>query len=187
MRKAVLLAGVFLLGACDRNPHITEQLKTLMFEELCGNSYAGRVVSGDPQDADWREQVLTLGPVECFGGTYTMPLAVGEDRSRVWTLIEGVEGIEFRHAHTLPDGSPDPVTGYGGYAMYPTIAGTYRNTLRFPADATTREIFLANGLEASVDNVWSLTLEPGDTLTYALARPNRDFRAEFDLSEPIVP
>ena len=182
MRKALLLAFALALTACDRNPHITASIKAMEYEALCGNSYTGRVISDDPEDADWRAETLTLGPVACTPSGIVMPLAVGEDRSRVWTLDDGVEGVEFRHAHILPDGSPDPVTGYGGYVQY----GGGKHTLRFPADDTTKQIFRDNDLEASLANTWTLTLLPGDTLTYALSRPNRDFRAEFDVSEPLV-
>ena len=152
-----------------------------MADALCGGTFEGRVVSDDTEDADWRDEVLVLGPVDCsVEPIIRMPLAVGDDTSRTWHLSYGPESIMFRHQHVEPDGSPSAVTNYGGT---PSGMGTpYRQS--FPADAATQENFLANRLEPSIDNVWSLTLEPGETLTYALARPERDFRAEFDLSEP---
>ena len=110
-------------------------------------------------------------------------LAVGEDASRTWRLRKHPEGAEFRHRHVEPDGRESAVSDYGGT----TALETTRRRLVVPADEITKAIFVENGLEASLDNVWSLTLELGDTLTYALARPNRDFRAEFDISEPIAP
>ena len=56
-------------------------------QNLCGNTYEGQVTSSDPQDEDWRKEVLTLGPVSCPNGdTTVLPLAVGDDKTRVWTL-----------------------------------------------------------------------------------------------------
>ena len=151
-------------------------------QNLCNKTFEGRVTSSDPQDEDWRKEVLTLGPVSCPNAdTTVLPLAVGTDKSRVWTLTLQDEGqaLDFRHAHTLKDGSPDPVTGYGGVATNENSTST---RAVFPVDAYSKANFKENGLEASMTNTWSITVQPGETMTYKLERENRNFVAEFDLS-----
>ncbi|MEM7728952.1 MAG: hypothetical protein AAF311_06710 [Pseudomonadota bacterium] len=152
---------------------------------LCDRTVEGQVVSDQAVDADWIGQVLTVGPVECAPNVIRMPLAVGADASRTWVLSQPeTGGLLFRHEHMEPDGSPSPVTQYGGLA---SDGGTaFRQS--FPADEQTKANFTENGIARSNTNVWTFTLD-GDRLAYALARPAtedeeaRDFRAEFDLSE----
>lgn len=151
-------------------------------QSLCGQTVTGRVTSSDPQDEDWRKEVLTLGPVSCPNAqTTVLPLAVGSDKSRVWTLTlkDNGEALDFRHAHTLKDGSPDPVTGYGGVATNENSTAT---RAVFPVDEYSKANFAENGLTASMTNTWSITLKPGENMTYKLERENRNFVAEFDLS-----
>ncbi len=141
------------------------------------------MTSTDPQDEDWRKEILSLGPVNCPDNqTTVLPLAVGIDESRIWTLRLQSEGeaLDFRHAHTLKDGTPDPVSGYGGVATAQTSTA-----LRavFPVDEVSKNIFEENGLEASMTNIWSITIEPGRTMTYKLTREGRLFVAEFDLNK----
>lgn len=171
---------VTLLWACNGTPKpLTE------FQSLCGHSYKGEVVSTDPQDADWRGEVLTIGPVTCTDTErVAIPLAVGTDQSRIWIFSESGEQIEFRHQHTLKDGSPDPVSQYGGFASVKERLESGGIRLEFPADEQTRRIFEENDLEVSMTNVWAVELTPGDQFIYHLTRSNRDFKAVFDLSQP---
>lgn len=151
---------------------------------LCGETFEGRVVSEQAVDADRRAEVLTVGPVSCAGDVIRMPLAVGANTSRTWVFSQTDAGLLFRHEHTEPDGSPSPVTQYGGLAR----EGGTANEQAFPADAQTKANFTANGIAVSNPNVWTVTLENGQ-MRYALARPAtddnpaRDFRAVFDLPE----
>ena len=190
MHKALLLSAAATLAACaSSEPTFLEQLQS-----ECGETLTGRVVSTQAVDADWRGKTLTLGPIDCTGERVTpdmpevtgsslvMPLAVGDDTSRVWLLHNSGGELEFRHFHYEPDGSPSPVTSYGGAAL---PGGTMRQQ-RFPADAATKANFTENGIARSNPNIWTFTIGDG-TLTYALARPAtdtdeaRDFRAEFKL------
>ena len=41
---------------------------------------------------------------------------VGEDRSRTWILTLSEKGLLFKHDHRHPDGTPDKITMYGGWA-----------------------------------------------------------------------
>lgn len=153
-------------------------------QSLCGKTFEGQVTSKDPQDEDWRKEVLTLGPISCPNGeTTVLPLAVGADQSRVWTLTLEDDGqrLDFRHAHTLKDGSPDPVTGYGGVA---TAAKSTATRAVFPVDEISKAVFAENGLKASMTNTWSIEINPGVQMQYKLSRDARNFVAEFDLTTP---
>lgn len=151
---------------------------------LCNQTYLGKVVSDDPQDEDWRKEVLTLGPISCSDdGVVAMPLAVGDDTSRTWFLRPSENAIEFRHQHLLKNGDIDPVSDYGGYSADLKLKdGAWQ--VNFPADPKTVDIFKANGLDVSITNVWSFDYRPKAQLTYELNRENRHFRAEFDLFTP---
>jgi hypothetical protein len=156
-----------------------QQAFLVNLKALCGQSFTGAVVSDDPQDADWRSEVLTVGPISCTDSASVMPLAVGQDKSRLWTVsLADNDRVKLSHAHTLKDGSPDPVTGYGGVAAN---AGTAARQ-EFPVDEYSVNLFLENGLEASVTNIWSLEIVPEKTLAYELNREGRHFRAVFDIS-----
>ena len=161
----------------------------LRLQSLCGGgTYQGRVVSDDPQDADWRGKPLTLGPARC---TLTdddrlarieLPLSVGADASRTWIVTHHPEGVRLRHRHAH-GAKEDAVSGYGGTSA---DEGTF-SAQAFPADAESRALFEREGIPASKANVWTLEVVPGDRLTYALDRPGRAFRAAFDLSVPAAP
>lgn len=175
---------LFVLTACQSEPDLlphTEFAANLV--ELCGQSFEGEVVSTDPEDADWRGKTLTVGPIDCTEVEVKMPLAVGEDQSREWRIMPtsvNNEFIKLTHIHTLKDGSPDPVSEYGGK----TITDGTATRQEFPADEFSKTLFRENGLDASVGNVWALEITPDELLAYELNREGRHFRAEFNLSDP---
>ena len=179
----VLMAAGLVLSACAAAQTPAEEFFENM-TSLCDRTVEGRVVSNQDVDANWIGQTLVVGPVTCGSNVIRMPLAVGEDRSRTWVLSRVEDGLEFRHEHVEPDGSPSAVTQYGGYAAWDEGTATRQ---AFPADEKTKANFKENGIPVSNTNIWTFTLD-GSTLTYALARPEtelgpeRDFRAEFDLN-----
>ena len=178
-----MVSGALAVAACSAQSAGAPLMEfQTHLQSLCGKTFQGQVTSTDPVDENWRKETLTLGPVTCPNGdTTVLPLAVGADRSRVWTLKLQDEGeaLDFRHAHTLKDGSPDPVTGYGGVATNENSTAT---RAVFPVDDFSKANFKENGLEVSMTNTWSIMVNPGNTMTYKLERENRNFVAEFDLS-----
>jgi hypothetical protein len=56
----------------------------------------------------------------------------------------------------------------------------------FPADEETKALLLREGNAAGVDNVWAIEAT-AQAFAYELRRPNRFFRVEFDLTEPVAP
>ncbi len=145
-------------------------------ESLCGGTFEGAVVSDDPEDESWRREALVLGPVICDSDKMAMPLAVGQDRSRVWVIKPKGDQLHFYHIHGH-DGVEDAVSRYGGLSVIKTGVQA-----RFPADKFSQDLFRREGLEVSVTNVWRFDIAPGELLAYELNREGRHFRAEFDLT-----
>ena len=158
---------------------------------LCGQSFAGQVVSTDAVDADWRSEDIIVGPISCDVADIKMPLAVGENTSRTWVLIPEKRSLTLKHDHRH-DGKPDAVSWYGGTTRTDGSAARQE----FPVDDFSIELFKKEGLPASVVNTWAMEIEPGKTFAYELSRPATDeqvaasqpgrfFRIEFDITNPL--
>jgi len=104
-----------LLTACNGPAAQDEFVQNLM--PLCGQSFAGKVVSTDAVDADWRSAKIIAGPVSCEVAAIKMPLAVGENTSRTWVLIPEKRSLTLKHDHRHKDGTADAVSWYGGTAQ----------------------------------------------------------------------
>lgn len=182
-----------LLGGCVTNDVGEKPMETLaekpsasdMFmthlNSLCGQSFEGNVISNDEADADWRAETLTMHVRDCSPDAVKIPLHVGENRSRTWIIAKTDTGLSLKHDHRHEDGESDAVTMYGGETA---TAGTATRQA-FPADDYSKELFKREFLTASVDNTWAVNIVPGETFTYSLTRPERDFRAQFDLTKPV--
>ncbi|MED5547732.1 MAG: hypothetical protein VX529_00115 [Pseudomonadota bacterium] len=155
-----------------------------LFDRLgayCGQAFEGHVASDDPRDADWASQRLVMHVRECSDTEIRIPLHVGEDRSRTWVITRMGDGhLRLKHDHRHEDGSEDVLTQYGG----DTVSPPTDSRAEFPADDFSRELFEREGIPASMENVWSITLTD-DSFTYALDRPERHFAAAFDLTRPV--
>ncbi|MFW5815757.1 MAG: hypothetical protein ACOCVP_02775 [Wenzhouxiangella sp.] len=152
---------------------------------LCGKAFAGQMTGfSRPADDAWLGQQVVMHVRSCSEQEIRIPLHVGADRSRTWVLTRRAGGLRLKHDHRHQDGSEDAVTWYGGHTTDP--GRSWRQT--FPADDFSKALFLAQGLEASVANFWSLEVRPEQALfAYELVRPGRHFRAEFDLDRPVEP
>lgn len=152
---------------------------------LCGQAFAGRIVANTPEDpADpFAGKAMVMHVRECGEHVIRVHFHVGEDRSRTWVISVLADSLALAHDHRHEDGSPDVLTLYGGQT---TTAGSATRQ-EFPADARTKELFIAEDRAVSVPNVWAIEIEPGKRYVYELARPGRLFRVEFDLSRPIDP
>ncbi len=172
------------LAACGNGSNVTPD--AAYFErmtQLCdGNAYGGRLVSTDEADADFRDAEMTIGPASCTGLMVRVPFRVGDDRSRTWEITRTVNGIRLKHDHRHRDGSEDVLTQYGGDSLQPGSAARQD----FPADAETKALFVREGIEVSSQNTWTMEIEPGQIFAYQMSRPNRLFRVEFDLTEPVA-
>lgn len=190
MKALAPLLAAAALAACgnsDTAPDATPETAagTDLFSALsarCGEAYEGRVLGDDPRDADWRSETLVMHIRECSDDEIRIPLHVGENRSRTWVVTRQGEGLRLKHDHRHEDGSEDVLTQYGG----DTEGAITGLMAEFPADQFSRDLFVREGIPVSADNVWLMQIE-GESFTYGLTRPDRNFRAVFDLSEPVDP
>lgn len=151
---------------------------------LCGQAFAGTMTHfSRPSDDGWLDREVIMHVRECSEDEIRIPLHVGENRSRTWVVTRADGHLSLKHDHRHEDGVEDEVSWYGGHTTDPGRA--WRQT--FPADDYSKALFLANGLEASVENFWSMEIHPEDRFVYEMVRSRRMFRAEFDLIRPIEP
>lgn len=153
---------------------------------LCGQAFEGRVVVDTP--APTGADPFAAGPLvmhvrECGEREIRVPFHVGADRSRTWVITRTHAGLRLKHDHRHADGSEDALTQYGGDT---DSAGT-ASRQEFPVDAQSRALFTREGRTVSNTNVWAMEIEPGRAFVYELARPQRLFRVEFDLTRPVAP
>ena len=151
---------------------------------LCDKAYEGRVVSPPSSGDDaFAGKALVMHVRDCEPGVVRIPFHVGEDRSRTWVVTRTATGLRLKHDHRHEDGSEDKLTQYGGDSV--TAGSAARQ--EFPADAFSKEMFLAGNIPASVTNVWAMEVHSGKMFAYELRRPEgRFFRVEFDLTRPVA-
>src|SRR5688572_7482186 len=84
--------------------------------KLCGRQLMGATVF--PQNADHPlvGKPLLLSVQSCAGNVIRIPFHAGEDKSRTFILTLTDRGLLFKHDHRHPDGTPDRITMYGGWA-----------------------------------------------------------------------
>ncbi len=175
-------AGVFAGG-----PTAADDAQDAFFESLsetCGKSYLGKVVESNESDASWREARIIIHTPACDTDMDTeirIPLHVGENTSRTWIVSKTEKGLRLKHDHRHSDGTPDAVSMYGG----DSAAGGSPSEQNFPVDDFSKALFVKNGLDVSVTNTWTLSIKPGERLSYRLSRPGRLFQINFDLSKAI--
>ncbi len=154
------------------------------------------MVTADAADADLAGSAMVMAVRDCSATRIAVPFHVQTadgswDRSRTWLFTRTPQGLRLKHDHRHADGSADAVTFYGGDTASP---GTARSQ-SFPVDAESIAMFKAEGLGASVTNVWSVEVDPAGTpggrYVYELRRTvaggapaERHFRVEFDLTKP---
>lgn len=153
-------------------------------KETCGHSYLGKVVESNESDASWRQARIVIHTPACdmdMRDEIRIPLHVGENTSRTWIISKTEKGLRLKHDHRHSDGTPDAVSMYGGDTDGSGSAGEQN----FPVDDFSKALFVENGLDVSVTNIWTLSIVPRERLSYRLSRPGRLFQVDFDLSAPI--
>jgi hypothetical protein len=194
---AAVLAATLLLAACtgdraepaDRDAEAAaaaaadpQQVWWDSMQQLCGQAFAGEMVRYDPAlDAGWLDRDVIMHVRECSADEIRIPLHVGENRSRTWVLTRTATGIRLKHDHRYPDGTEETTSQYGGH----TIDRGTEHRQEFPAGEYSRELFERENHPDGVQNVWAMEIYPGERFGYRLTRFNRDFAADFDLSNPV--
>ena len=183
MRAALACLLIGLVAACSQpTPQESEFMHRLT--ALCGKAFEGHIVSDDLRDDPWRAQRLVIEVRDCSKDEIRIPLHVGDDHSRVWIIRREGDRLALRHRHTHADGTPEPLTNYGG-ARDDRFSGSRMN---FPADEATKAMFDAAGTPQSKENIWAIEVRPSHSLfAYELDRPGRFFRMEFDTAKPVEP
>lgn len=180
------IAAALALAGCATAPAQDPQSRFMArLAALCGQAFAGKMVSNDPADSQMAGKPLVMHVASCTGDEIRIPFHVGDDRSRTWVITRSPTGLRLKHDHRHEDGSPDAVTMYGGDTAGP--GSPVRQ--EFPVDSESVALFRANGLDKSVTNVWAI--EATDRIfAYELRRAPPDtrfFRVEFDLARPVAP
>lgn len=152
-------------------------------KSYCGQAFAGRVVTNDPEDQTMRANRLVLDLRACSGREIRMPFAQGENRSRTWIVTRRGPGLAFKHDHRGRNGRSEPITMYGG----DTVDGGTPVRQEFPADAYSSEMFFQAKRPESAQNIWALEVMPGRYIAYELRRSGRYLRIEFDVTRPLGP
>lgn len=176
------LIAALALAACATAPSSAPQSSFFdNLRTLCGQAFAGRVVTNDAADAQFASQTLVMHVRECSAEEIRIPFHVGENRSRTWVITPTPTGLRLKHDHRHEDGTEDVLTQYGGDTANEGSAARQE----FPADEFSKQLFRTNNIPASVENVWAMEVHPGAMFAYELRRPNRHFRVEFDLTRPV--
>lgn len=174
--KTLLPLTALALASCATTPRLHPQQKFFAnLSSLCGNSFSGRLVSADPQDAEMRGQPLVAHFHGCTTDRVHIRFHVGSDMSRNWVVNRTVTGLELKHVHRHADGHEDELSRYGGHTV--TTGTSWRQ--EFPADAFSKELFARRAIPASASNVWAMEVRPEGLFAYELRRPDRNFRVEF--------
>jgi hypothetical protein len=184
MNRIAALALGLALGACATatTPATSQDQFFANLSALCGQSFAGRVVTSDAADASFASQPLVMQVRECSADEIRVPFHVGENRSRTWVISRTGAGLRLKHDHRHEDGHEDVLTQYGG----DTLSEGSAIRQEFPADQFSKTLFTAQNIPQSVTNVWAVEVHPGSRFVYELRRENRHFRVEFDTTAPIA-
>lgn len=183
MKHATILFAI-AVSACAAAPStapVPADAFLARLNELCGKRFEGKVVTDDPLDANFASQRLIMHVRDCSADEVRIPFHVGQDKSRTWVVTRTDAGLRLKHDHRHEDGTEDELSQYGGDTA---AAGTVTRQ-EFPADAFSKDLFLAKGNPASVTNVWAIEAHSA-MFAYELRRPQRFFRVEFDLTKPVT-
>lgn len=188
MKIALLTAVSLMLSGCAgtyfgttrADPPADRFMASL--QTLCGKRFEGRVVSNDAADATFASQHLVMHVRDCSPTEVRIPFSVGEDRSRTWIVKRTEAGLQLKHDHRHPDGSPHALHLYGGDSIAP--GGSARQ--EFPVDDVSIALFNANDAAVSTTNIWAMEVWPDRMFAYELRRAGRYFRVEFDLTRPVT-
>lgn len=180
MNRLALLSLLLLISSLvsAQSPSDNQSAFLANLKTLCGNTYSGVVVHPETPPRGFTDPLLAHFTV-CDDHVVHIPFHVGENTSRTWMLTISEDGLLFKHDHRHPDGTPENMTEYGGWA---NDEGTPLMQ-RFPADEYT--ISLRESLKS---HIWVIELSDDlSTYSYSLyLYENLYFRADFDLTNPVL-
>ena len=148
--------------------------------ELCGKAYSGTVTVDNADSDSFANKKLIMHVRRCDETQLQIPFHVGEDASRTWLITKTGSGLSLKHDHRHSDGTEDVLTQYGGH----TVDAGWVQVQSFPADQYSKELFVENAIPQSVGNTWQMYIYP-ERFTYRMIRQGREFRVDFDLTNPV--
>lgn len=146
----------------------------------CGQAYEGEVSVNNPASSGFEGRLIMHVRV-CEDDRIEIPFHVGDNHSRTWILTKTGSGISLKHDHRYESGEYDEQTMYGGH----TVDAGYERAQSFPVDQYSIEMFFRQGIPASNTNIWQMFIYP-EQFTYRLIREGREFRVDFDLTNPVL-
>lgn len=192
MKKlSIIFLSVILIASCGpRERQFQEEFTLFSLEDsnqqafvanlsrLCGQTFGGRQVFIAEGRHSWADRTMIMEVSLCEEGHIHIPFRMDEDHSRTWMFIQEDDRLRFRHDHRHPDGTPEDVTLYGGYAD--SMGTTF--TQNFPADEFTCEQY-----PTSCSATWTVSISP-DMTTFSYQLKNFGellFQADFNLANPL--
>ncbi len=172
--------ALFALSACQPEAPSPQDAFFENLKRHCGEAYAGKLVSKDEVDSDFAGKKMVMHVRECSDTELRIPFHVDDDHSRTWVITKTDAGLRLKHDHRHEDGSEDAVTQYGGDTIYEGA----KSRQVFPVDQYSIDMFLKEGLDVSIVNVWAMEINEA-FFAYELSRPNRHFRVEFDVTKSV--
>ncbi|WJG08897.1 hypothetical protein [Aliiglaciecola sp. LCG003] len=148
---------------------------------LCGKAFAGQVTVDNAPGDGFNNKKLIMHVRQCSDDTLHIPFHVGSNASRTWVISKTVAGLSLKHDHRHEDGSEDKLSQYGGH----TLDDGWPQVQSFPADQYSKQLFVDAGIPQSIGNTWQMYIYP-DKFTYRLIRQGREFRVDFDLTNPVA-
>jgi hypothetical protein len=181
---AVVAVAALALSACATAPEPASPQDAFFanLQALCGKTFAGRVATTDAADADFARSRLLMHVRDCTANEVRIPFWVGENHSRTWVVTRTASGVRLKHDHRHEDGTEDELSQYGG----DTVGVGTATRQEFPVDQFSKDLFTRRNATVSNTNVWAMEVQPGRMFAYELRRPNRHFRVEFDLTQPLI-
>lgn len=145
---------------------------------LCGSSFRGRETYYLPGRESWADKDFVMHVVLCEEDRVHIPFHLDDDASRTWMFLVEEGRLRFRHDHRHPDGTPEELTLYGGYADGKGSAFVQS----FPADDYTIEL-----LADTLGRQWNIVMDEQLTnFSYQLQYGDKIvFQADFDLTNPL--
>ena len=148
--------------------------------KLSGKAYSGSITVDNDSSGSFANKKLIMHIRRCDETQLQIPFHVGEDASRTWLITKTGSGLSLKHDHRHSDGTEDALTQYGGH----TVDAGWAQVQSFPADQYSKELFVENAIPQSVGNTWQMYIYP-ERFTYRLIRQGREFRVDFDLTNPV--
>ena len=177
----VAVAGEVKVG--DPAPLLSTSAQEAFFNAIsqhCGKAFQGEVSVDNAKSDGFANKKLVMHVRRCSDSQLQIPFHVGDDSSRTWIITKTGSGLSLKHDHRHKDGSFDQLTMYGGH----TVDAGYAQVQSFPADATSKEMFVKGGIPQSNGNTWEMFIYP-EKFSYRLIRQGREFRVDFDLTKSI--